>query len=126
MRRLRPARGFTLIEIVVALAVLAMAMGAVITGMARYAEQAAYLREKTVALWVAHNRLTEIELEPSWPALGRSDGDAEMAGIEWRWEAAVIETPDPEVRRIDIRVHAIGRDGDAAALSSFIAKTGRT
>ena len=69
-----PPHGFTLIEILVAVTVLAVAMGAIISGMARFAANAGYLREKTVALWVAHNRLTEIELEPSWPSVGKSDG----------------------------------------------------
>lgn len=117
--RLTP-HGFTLIEILVAVTVLAVAMGAIISGMARFAANAGYLREKTVALWVAHNRLTEIELEPSWPSVGKSDGDAEMAGIEWRWFVEVTETPDPNVRRADIRVQLKDREGDAAALSSFL------
>jgi general secretion pathway protein I len=121
----RASAAFTLIEIVVAVAVLAVAMGALISGMARYADNAAYLREKTVALWVAHNRLTEIDLQPDWPALGKSDGDVDMAGVQWRWRATVAETPDPEVRRIDLRVEAAGRAGEAIALSSFISKTGR-
>lgn len=116
--------GFTLIEVVVALAVLATAMGALIAGMARYADNAATLREKTVALWVAHNRLTEIGLQPAWPEVGKSDGDEEMAGIEWRWDATVAETPDPRVRRVDITVRPKGRDGESAALSSFIAERG--
>ena len=120
------AGGFTLIEILVAVAVLAFAMGALISGMARYADNAGALREKTVALWVAHNRLTEIDLEPAWPGTGKSDGDVEMAGIKWRWYVEVAETPDPEVRRINIRVQAQGREGDAAALSSFVAKSGRS
>ena len=119
------ARGFTLIEILIAVAVLAVAMSALISGMARYADNAAYLREKTVALWVAHNRLTEIDLEPAWPSLGKSDGDAEMAGIEWRWFVAVAETPDPDVRRVEIRVQAKGHDYDAATLSSFVARIGK-
>lgn len=126
----RPARGpdagFTLIEVIVAVAVLAFAMAAVISGMARYADNAASLRERTLALWVAHNRLTEIDLQPVWPATGKSDGDAEMAGIEWRWFATVSETPDPDVRRIDLRVQARGRDEAAAELSSFVSKSGRT
>jgi general secretion pathway protein I len=119
------ARGFTLIEIVVALAVLAVAMGALISGMARYADNAAALREKTIALWVAHNRLTEIDLEPGFPDEGKSDGDVTLAGVEWRWFVTVLETPDPNVRRVDIRVRAKGRDGEAAALSSFVSKAGR-
>ncbi|MBI3171126.1 MAG: type II secretion system minor pseudopilin GspI [Hydrocarboniphaga effusa] len=120
------ARGFTLIEIIVAVAVLAAAMGAIITGMARYADNASYLREKTVALWVAHNHLTELELEPVWPQLGKSDGDVEMAGVEWRWFVTISETPDPGVRRVDIRVQLKGRDNDAISLSSFLSSAGRT
>jgi general secretion pathway protein I len=114
------ARGFTLVEILVAVAVLGVAMGAILSGMARYADNAGALREKTVALWVAHNRLTEIGLQPGWPEIGNSDGDLEMAGIEWRWEVTVAETPDPRVRRVDITVRPKGSAGAAAALSSFV------
>ena len=120
----RPA-GFTLIEVLVAVAVLAFAMGALISGMARYADHAAALREKTVALWVAHNRLTEIDLAPAWPATGKSDGDVEMAGVKWRWAAEVLETPDPEVRRVNITVRPDGSETGSVALSSFVARSGR-
>jgi general secretion pathway protein I len=119
------ARGFTLIEMVVALAVLAVAMGALISGMGRYADSAAVLREKTVALWVAHNRLTELGLEPSWPEIGKSDGDVEMAGAEWRWNVTVAETPDPRVRRVDIVVRVKGAEVDSVALSSFLSERAR-
>ena len=122
MSRKRRAGGFTLIEIVVALAVLAIAMGALIAGMGRYADNAAYLREKTLALWVAHNRLTEIQLESVFPSVGKSDGDADMGGIQWRWHVEVVETPDPGVRRVNIGVQAQGRKGDSAALSSFVSR----
>lgn len=113
------AAGFTLIEIVVALAVLATAMGAIVTGMARFTGNAAVLRDKTIALWVAHNRLAEIELQPQWPDLGRSDGDVEMAGTDWRWFVTVSETPDPNVRRVDIRVQLERQEQDLISLSSF-------
>lgn len=122
---MRRAAGFTLIEVIIALAILGFAMGALISGMARHADNAGVLREKTVALWVAHNRLTELDLQPAWPEVGTSDGDAEMAGVRWRWFTTVAETPDPQVRRIDIRVQAAGRDYDAATLSSFVSRVGR-
>ena len=119
------ARGFTLIEMVVALAVLAVAMGALISGMGRYADSAAVLREKTVALWVAHNRLTEIGLDAGWPETGKSDGDVEMAGAEWRWDVSVSETPDPRVRRIDITVRPKNAENESIALSSFMSERAR-
>ena len=123
------ARGFTLLEVLVAVAVLAMALGAIISGMARYADNAGYLRQKTIAIWVAHNRLTEVELEDQWPEVGKSDGEAEMAGIKWKWRMVVQETQDDNLRRVDIEVLApqsgtgsSQRRDDAvlAQLSSFI------
>ncbi|MEW6168332.1 MAG: type II secretion system minor pseudopilin GspI [Pseudomonadota bacterium] len=122
---MKRVRGFTLIEILVAVAVLAIAMSAILSGMARYADNVGRLRERTVALWVAHNRLTEIELQPVWPNVGESDGETQLGGITWIWEAEVKETTDENLRRIDIRVLSPSRDGNAATLSAFIANTGR-
>lgn len=122
---MRRAAGFTLIEMLVAVAVLAIAMAAIISGMARHADNAGRLREKTVALWVAHNRLTEIELERGWPDVGKSDGETEMAGVKWKWIVEIKKTPDEHLRRADIRVLSTNRKDDAASLSAFFADTGR-
>ena len=125
---LRPLRGrlgtgFTLIEVLVAVFVLGFALAAIISSTGRYAANAQILREKTLALWVAHNRLTEIGLQPAWPAIGKSDGDEKLADIEWRWDVTVSETPDPRVRRVDITVRQKDRpDTQAAELSSFVAE----
>jgi general secretion pathway protein I len=121
----RRDRGFTLIEVLVAVAVLAIALGAVLSSVTRYAANAGYLKERTLAVFVAHNRLAEIELEPVYPAIGKSDGEVEMAGTKWHWDAEVLETPDPNLRRIDVRVQAPGREGDAVKLSSFVSRLGR-
>ena len=116
----RRERGFTLIEVMMALFFIGVALVALIVSAGQYAASAGALREKTVALWVAHNRLTEIELERSWPDLGSSDGDVELARAEWRWDVAVSETPDPRVRRIDITVRRKDGKDTAAELSSFV------
>jgi len=129
MRRAGRIRGFTLVEVLVAVAVLALALGAVITGMARFTSNAAYLRQKTIAVWVAHNRLTEIALQKTWPDIGKSNGDAEMAGVKWRWRVEVKKTDDENLRRVDLDVLAPddrrGNSGNNAALasiSSFVSK----
>lgn len=119
-------RGFTLIEMVVALAVVAIAMGAILSGMARYADNASHLRLRTLALWVAHNRLTELELQRQWPDLGKSEGQAEMGGASWRWQATISKTDDEHVRRVDITVSAPKSKSPDARLSSFLVASGRT
>lgn len=123
-------RGFTLIEVLFALAVLGIALIALISSMATYARTAGALREKTLATMVAHNRLTQIELEAGWPDVGKSDGDVEMAGIKWRWNVEIKKTPDDHLRRVDISVHRDSdRDDDSSeglvSLSAFLADTGR-
>ena len=75
--------GFTLIELLVALAVLGIALGALLAGLARYADQTGYLRQKTIAVWVAHNQLVTVELEPALPGSGTRDGSTEMGGVEY-------------------------------------------
>lgn len=125
IRKLSRQTGFTLIEMLAAVAILAIAMAAVISGLARYVDNTAYLREKTIALWVAHNHLTEIDLQPVWPDIGKSDGKLPMAGRDWKWKAEVKATEDPQLRRVDIDVLTADGKGTAAHLSAFLAATGR-
>jgi len=117
--------GFTLLEMLVAVAILAIAMSAIISGMARHVDNAGRLRQKTIALWVAHNRLTELEVQRTWPDVGKSDGEVKMGGAKWKWFVEIKATPDPHVRRADIRVRADKGKDDIASLSAFYADTGR-
>jgi general secretion pathway protein I len=111
-----------LIEILAAVAVLAIALAAILSGMARYADNAGYIRQKTIALWVAHNRLSEIKIATGWPDTGTSNDTVELAGQKWKWTSNVQATPDDYLRRIDVTVSLDGNDAVLASLSGFVGK----
>ena len=103
-RRPRITRGFTLIEVLVALAVLAIALGALTMAASSAARNFAHLNDRTIAHWAAMNLAAEARLARNWPGLGASSGEVQQAGRAWRWEMRVSTTVDPELRRIDIQV----------------------
>lgn len=102
--RARFRRGFTLIEVLVALTVIAVALAAIIKATAGATAHTTYLRDKTFAHWVAMNRITELRLERAWPGEGNSSGTVDMAEQVWRWNQTVKNTPDPGVRQVDVEV----------------------
>lgn len=102
--------GFTLLEVLVAVAVIALTMSVFITGSARYADDAGYIQNKTLALWVARNRLVELQLVEPWPDEGREQEQVEMGGRDWIWRSEISTSPDPRVRRVEIEVFPV-REG---------------
>lgn len=101
----RPAAaGFTLIEAVVALLIVAMGMMAVYTQLNQYAVTATYMEEKALASWIASNRLTELSVQPDWPELGDEEEEIEFGGRQWRYVVEVSETQVQNLRRVDISV----------------------
>lgn len=114
-------RGFTLIEVVVALIVVSLGMLAVIETVGGTARNSTYLRDKTIAHWVAMNKLTEVRLQPNAPAIDKSSDEVEMAGRDWRWTMEVQETQIETIRRIDIRVRPAEapEDSSMASVSGF-------
>ncbi len=99
--------GFTLIEAMVALVIVALGMMAVNTQLNRYAVAAGYVEQKTLASWIATNKLTELSVASTWPAIGDQDEDIEFAGQQWRCEIVVAETPVANLRRVDISVRLL-------------------
>jgi general secretion pathway protein I len=112
-------RGFTLVEVLVALAVVAIALLALTRAASVQVQSFDGLRERTLAGWVAANVVTETRLASAFPATGRSDGRATFAGREWRWQRDVQATADAEIRRIDVRVYAGTSNEPSASLSGF-------
>lgn len=102
----RAGRGFTLLEVLIALAIVAMSVGALLGAVTSSASNLSYLREKTLAEWVALNRLTEIRIDhQNMPAVGRRMGSTVMAGTRWEWEEEVAELPIKGMLRVEVRAH---------------------
>src|SRR4249920_3720009 len=104
MVRERSHSGFTLIEILVALAIVAVALAAGMRSVAQSSDVATILKHRTLALWVAQNRLAAAQLASPWPELGARDGTAEQAGARFVWQENVSGTPNPGFRKIEISV----------------------
>ena len=115
----RTRHGFTLIEVLIALAVVALALLGLTRVAALQVRDFDALRERTFAGWVAANVLEETRLASSLPSTGRSDGRVEFAARSWRWTRDVSTTPDPSVRRVDVRVFEGEAKEPVASLSGF-------
>jgi general secretion pathway protein I len=111
-RGLPRTRGFTLLEVLIALAIVAMSVGALLGTVTSSASNVIYLKDKTLAEWVALNRLTEVRIDTTMPAPGRRMGNSVMAGVRWEWEEEVTELPITGMLRIDVRAHTTGEAVD--------------
>ncbi|HMA32248.1 MAG TPA: type II secretion system minor pseudopilin GspI [Casimicrobiaceae bacterium] len=100
----RRSRAFTLIEVLVALAIVAVALAAGMRALAQTADGATTLKLRTLALWVAENRLAQAQLQTPWPAVGAAAGSELQANVTLDWRETVRATPNPAFRRIEIVV----------------------
>lgn len=98
------SRGFTLLEILAAVAVLAIALSALVQTVSMNTKTVALLRDRTFAHWVAMNQITQLQIAESWPSTGTHNGKDEMAGKEWGWTLRITDTPNSTIRRIDVEV----------------------
>ena len=105
--------GFTLIEMLVALAILAIALAAVHRSVAGSLDNAHELKLRLLASWVADNRLAELRATRLLPPTGETSGEETQAGIPFHWTIQVSTTPNPYVERAEIRV-AGSADSDHA------------
>jgi len=102
----RHSRGFTLLELLVAMAILTIVAVTALNNNSTMINNTAYLEEKTLAHWVAMNKAAELRLSDKLVSNEGLQGVAVMAGRRWRWQATGKETPDPDIQLINIKVRA--------------------
>jgi general secretion pathway protein I len=96
--------GFTLLEAMVALVIVSLGMMAVNSQLNRYAAASAYVEQKTLASWIATNKLTELSVGSAWPAVGETKEDIDFAGQKWHCAIKVQETDVKNLHRVDVSV----------------------
>ena len=101
----RFAAGFTLVEVLVALAIVSIALIAALRAAGQGTSAAGELRSRLLAGWVAENRLAEHRARGDWLPLGIARGARRQGGIEFAWREEVIATPNPAFRRVDVFVY---------------------
>ena len=76
-------------------------------------DSAIYLQDKTIAQWVAMNKVVEMRLAKKLPKEGKSNGEDEMAGRSWRWDILVKNTAYPKLREVEVGVKPASEDSDS-------------
>lgn len=97
-------RGFTLIEVLVAMTIIAVGVSALVASAGASAWRADYLREREFGRWVASNVLTELQVVPAWPDVGTRNTEVEMGDFVWHVKTRTQAVADPDLRRVDVEV----------------------
>ncbi len=105
------ARGFTLIEVLVALAIVTLGMAALLGTLSSAANTSAYLQDKTLAEWIALNQVSKVRLSSQPPSKGDSEGEIDYAGRKWKWTQKVDDMQIQGVLSVVVKV----RPSDVAA-----------
>jgi general secretion pathway protein I len=118
------AHGFTLLEVLIALAILAISAAALLRQTELQVKHQLELEAKTYAMWLADDTMAALLAQPQWPPLGRTEREATAGDRSWRVLSDVQSTPDELVRKIEISVGPANVAGDPA-LVSFTGYRGR-
>ncbi len=115
-------RGFTLAEVLVALAVLAIALAAVLGVTSQSIQTTVALRDRTLAMWLAQDRLTFHQLEHAWPSPDTTTGETKASGRTWYWREQVSATPQADMRKVEIDIRADEKKEVLAHLVGYLRK----
>ncbi len=122
-KNIKRQNGFTLIEVMVALTIIAIALASLIKASGNHTNSAGYLKSKLLAHYVAMNQITQLQIDKAWPDLGSIKKSTEMAGVEWFWTREVEKTGDESgnIRGLKFTVYLDDdRNKNLAKVQAFI------
>lgn len=99
-------KGFTLVEILVALTILAITMGAYFSQLNTQVSQTHSIRNRTLAHWVGQNHLAKLRIENQWPSLNSQTFRAVQGQQEWQILQRVSATPNAQIKRVELKMFA--------------------
>lgn len=126
MHKRNNSGGFTLLEVLVALAILAIALAAALRASGAATRHAEELRLRLLADWVAQNRLALHAARGDWLPVGSQQGEETQAGQRFLWREEISGTPNPAFRRIEVSVSPAGQpDRALRRLSGYLVEQPR-
>jgi general secretion pathway protein I len=121
MARLKHTRGFTMIEVLVALAIIAVALAASLRAVGSLATGEADLHRRLLAGWSADNELAQLRLTHTWPDIGSRTFDCSQGSLKLTCTDRVTATPNPIFRKVEVFVASPGRPGNLAQMVMVVA-----
>jgi general secretion pathway protein I len=116
----RGSRGFTLVEVLVALAIAALSLSAVAAAVSQMVDAATSMKDRTFAAWIAQNKITELRLANVVPEVSETSGTIVYGGREWSWLAVVSDTGVENLFRVDVSVSEADSDDVIRTVTGFI------
>ncbi len=116
----RANSGFTLVEVMVALAIISLSLTAVAAKMGRMIDTSNSMRERTYASWIAQNKITELRLANIIPEVTSTSGEIDFANTTWSWRAVVSESGIDNLYRVDVSIAYAGSDDLIRTVTGFI------
>ena len=118
--RVKVTKGFTLIEVLAALAIFSTVFVALMMQSSRMLSWQSGIDHRVLAMTVAQNHLAAIRVEREWPNLGTTEYDVKQAGLEWRLTTEVKSTPYKDLRKVSIRVFEEDGENSLVSIDTFV------